>query len=44
MVVNAFNPLALGRQGQADLLEFQDSRGYTETPCLDKPKQKKNPF
>lgn len=28
MVVNAFNPLALGRQGQADLLEFQASQVY----------------
>lgn len=28
MVVNAFNPLALGRQREADLLEFQASQEY----------------
>jgi hypothetical protein len=41
---------ALGRQrqadfwvrGQADLQsEFQDSQGYTEKPCLEKPKKNK---
>jgi hypothetical protein len=41
---------ALGRQRQADFLvrgqpglqsEFQDSQGYTEKPCLEKPKKKK---
>jgi hypothetical protein len=38
---------ALGRQRQADFrvsgqpdLEFQDSQGYTEKPCLKKPKKK----
>jgi hypothetical protein len=40
---------ALGRQKQADFLfpgqpglqsEFQDSQGYTEKPCLEKPKKK----
>jgi hypothetical protein len=40
---------ALGRQGQADFWvlgqpglqsEFQDSRGYAEKPCLEKPKKK----
>jgi hypothetical protein len=39
---------ALGRQRQADFWvqgqpgiqsEFQDSQGYTEKPCLEKPKQ-----
>jgi hypothetical protein len=42
--------LALGRQRQADFWvqgqpglqsEFQDSQGYTEKPCLEKPKKKK---
>jgi hypothetical protein len=41
---------ALGRQRQADFRvrgqpglqsEFQDSQGYTEKPCLKKPKKKK---
>jgi hypothetical protein len=41
---------ALGRQRQADFCvqgqpslqsEFQDSQGYTEKPCLEKPKKKK---
>jgi hypothetical protein len=41
---------ALGRQRQADFLvrgqpglqsEFQDNQGYTEKPCLKKPKKKK---
>jgi hypothetical protein len=41
---------ALGRQRQADFLvqgqpglqsEFQDSQGYTEKPCLEKPRGKK---
>jgi hypothetical protein len=41
---------ALGRQRQADFWvrgqpglqsEFQDSQGYTEKPCLIKPKKKK---
>jgi hypothetical protein len=41
---------ALGRQRQEDFLvqgqpglqsEFQDSQGYTEKPCLEKPKKKK---
>jgi hypothetical protein len=41
---------ALGRQRQVDLWvrgqpglqsEFQDSQGYTEKPCLEKPKKKK---
>jgi hypothetical protein len=41
---------ALGRQRQADFWvwgqpglqsEFQDSQGYTEKPCLKKPKKKK---
>ena len=42
---------ALGRQGQADLSEFEDSlvyearsrtaRTYTEKPCLQKPKKEK---
>jgi hypothetical protein len=41
---------ALGRQRQADFWvrgqpglqsEFQDSQGYTEKPCLEKPKKKK---
>jgi hypothetical protein len=41
---------ALGRQRQADFWvqgqpglqsEFQDSQGYTEKPCLEKPKGKK---
>jgi hypothetical protein len=41
---------ALGRQRQADFWvrgqpglqsEFQDSRGYTEKPCLEKPKNQK---
>jgi hypothetical protein len=41
---------ALGRQRQVDFLvrgqpglqsEFQDSQGYTEKPCLKKPKKKK---
>jgi hypothetical protein len=41
---------SLGRQRQADFLvpgqpglqsEFQDSQGYTEKPCLKKPKKKK---
>jgi hypothetical protein len=40
---------ALGRQRQADFSvrgqpdlqsEFQDSQGYTEKPCLEKPKEK----
>jgi hypothetical protein len=44
---------ALGRQRQADFLvrgqpglqsEFQGSQGYTEKPCLKKPKEKKNLF
>jgi hypothetical protein len=39
----------IGRQRQADFWvrgqpglqsEFQDSQGYTEKPCLEKPKQK----
>jgi hypothetical protein len=42
---------ALGKQRQADFYvrgqpglqsEFQDSQGYTEKPCLKKPKQNKN--
>jgi hypothetical protein len=42
---------ALRRQRQGDLWvqgqpglqsEFQDSQGYTEKPCLKKPKKKKN--
>jgi hypothetical protein len=41
---------ALGRQRQVDFQvqgqpglqsEFQDSQGYTEKPCLEKPKKKK---
>jgi hypothetical protein len=41
---------ALGRQRQADFWvqgqpslqsEFQDSQGYTEKPCLERPKKKK---
>jgi hypothetical protein len=41
---------ALGRQRQADFWvqgqpglqsEFQDSQGYSEKPCLEKPKKKK---
>jgi hypothetical protein len=41
---------ALGRQRQVDFWvrgqpglqsEFQDSQGYTEKPCLEKPKKKK---
>jgi hypothetical protein len=41
---------ALGRQRQADFCvrgqpglqnEFQDGQGYTEKPCLEKPKRKK---
>jgi hypothetical protein len=38
VVAQAFNP-ALGRQRQ--ISEFQDSQGYTEKPCLKKPKKKK---
>jgi hypothetical protein len=33
--------LALGRQKQADLWEFKDIPGYTEKPCLKKPKPNK---
>jgi hypothetical protein len=42
---------ALGRQRQVDLWvggqpglqsEFQDSQGYTEKPCLEKPKNNNN--
>jgi hypothetical protein len=34
---------ALGRQRQASLKqsEFQDSQGFTEKPCLEKPKNQK---
>jgi hypothetical protein len=44
---------ALGRQRQADFWvqgqpglqsEFQDSQGYTEKPCLGKPKKKKKNY
>jgi hypothetical protein len=47
MVAHSFNP---GRQRQVDFWvrghpglqsEFQDSQGYTEKPCLEKPKKKK---
>jgi hypothetical protein len=46
MVAHAFNP-ALGRQRQVDFWvrgepslqsEFQNSQGYTDKPCLEKPK------
>jgi hypothetical protein len=48
VVAHALIP-ALGRQRQADFWvrgqpglqsEFQDSQGYTEKPCLEKPKRK----
>jgi hypothetical protein len=49
VVAHAFNPSTweteAGRfliRGQPDLQsEFQDSQGYTEKPCLEKPKRKK---
>jgi hypothetical protein len=48
-VAHAFNPSTRWQkqedfwvQGQPGLLsEFQDSQGYTEKPCLEKPKKKK---
>jgi hypothetical protein len=48
VVVHTFNP-SLGRQRQVDFgvqgqpglqSEFQHSQGYTEKPCLDKPRKK----
>jgi hypothetical protein len=49
MVVHAFNPstreaeaggfLSRGQSGLQS--EFQDSQGYTEKPCLKKPKKEK---
>jgi hypothetical protein len=50
VVAHAFNPStreaeAGGFRGQpvdeVDESEFQDSQGYTEKPCLEKPKKKK---
>jgi hypothetical protein len=50
MVVNAFNPSTQEAEGrqisefEASLVykvRFQDSQGYTEKPCLEKPKKKK---
>jgi hypothetical protein len=49
IVAHAFNP-STRRQRQVDYWvrgqpglqsEFQDSQGYTEKPCLEKPKKKK---
>ena len=42
--VHAFTPTT-GRQRQVNLYEFkaslvQDNQGYTEKPCLEKPKRK----
>ena len=51
VVVHTFNPSpweaeagrALWVQGQpVKFCEFQDSQGYTEKPCLEKPKTKQN--
>ena len=52
IVAHAFNPSTRWQkqedfwvQGQPGLLsEFQDSQGYTEKPCLEKPKKKKAPI
>jgi hypothetical protein len=33
---------ALGRQKQVDFCEFQNSQGYTEKNCHEKPKIKSN--
>jgi hypothetical protein len=46
VVVHAFNPSTWEAEaevwGQPGLQsEFQDSQGYTEKPCLEKPKKKK---
>jgi hypothetical protein len=49
MVMHTFNPSTREArqadfrvQGHPDLQsEFQDSQGYTEKPCLEKPKNKK---
>jgi hypothetical protein len=38
VVANAFNPST--REAEAD--EFLDNQGYTERPCLEKPKKKKD--
>jgi hypothetical protein len=38
VVVHAFNPK--GGRGRR-ISEFEDSQGYTEKPCLEKPKKKK---
>jgi hypothetical protein len=38
-VAHAFNP-SRGRGRQ--ISEFQDSQGYTEKPCLKKPKKQQN--
>jgi hypothetical protein len=42
VVVHAFNPST--REAEASLVyksKFQDSQGYTEKPCLEKPLKKK---
>jgi hypothetical protein len=51
MVAHAFNPstreaeaggfLSSRPASKASQSEFQDSQGYTEKPCLEKPKKKK---
>jgi hypothetical protein len=44
VVVHAFNPSTREAEfaGQPGLQsEFQDSQGYTEKPCFEKPKEKK---
>jgi hypothetical protein len=44
VVAHAFNPSTWEAEADGFLSlqsEFQDSQGYTEKPCLEKPKKKK---
>jgi hypothetical protein len=41
MVAHAFNPSTWESEAGEFLSEFQDSQGYTEKPCLEKPKEEK---
>jgi hypothetical protein len=43
VVAHAFNPSTWETEagGFLSSSEFQDSQGYTEKPCLEKPKKKK---
>ena len=39
-MVHTFAPKHLGGRGRR-ISEFEDSQGYTDKPCLEKPKEKK---